>query len=204
MGNTKKQKLFEVASLQQGYFTAQQAVCSGFSYRMHSYYKQSGQWLEIDRGVFRLAQFPNSPDEDYVRWSLWSRDRRGEPQAVFSYDSALAIHGLSDIMPSKIHFTVFSGFRKKLPKGCVVHKGKVPSNEKEQREGFFVTTPIRTIIDSAESNLSIDYLQQAITEACDKGMLQIIDVLSAEMSVKAKDKIIALLKNMKSIKGKPL
>lgn len=204
MENTKKQKLFEVASLQQGYFTAQQAVRAGFSYRMHSHYKQSGQWLEIDRGVFRLAQFPNSPDEDYVRWSLWSRDRKGEPQAVFSHDSALAIHGLSDIMPSKIHFTVPSGFRKKIPKGCVVHKGKVSPDEKEQREGFFVTTPLRTIIDSADSSISMDYLQQAIKEACDKGMLQIIDIVSAQMSERAKGKITALLKNMKSANGNNL
>jgi len=201
MENTKKQKLFETASLQQGYFTAQQAVRAGFSYRMHSYYKQSGQWLEIDRGVFRLAQFPNSPDEDYVRRSLWSRDRKGEPQAVFSHDSALAIHGLSDVMPSKIHFTVPSGFRKKTPKGCVVHRGKVASDEKEQREGFFVTKPLRTIIDSAKSNLSIDYLQQAIKETCDKGMLQMIDIVSADMSEKAKEKIMMILKNMKTIKG---
>lgn len=201
MENTKKQKLFETASLQQGYFTAKQALRVGFSYRMHSHYKQSGQWLEIDRGVFRLAQFPNSPDEDYVRWSLWSRDRKGEPQAVFSYDSALAIHGLSDVMPSKIHFTVPSGFRKKTPKGCIVHKGKISSDEKEQREGFFVTKPLRTIVDSAESNLSIDYLQQAIKEACDKGMIQIIDIVSAEMSEKAKEKVMTIFKNMKTAKG---
>lgn len=201
MENTKKQKLFETASLQQGYFTAQQAVRSGFSYRMHSHYKQSGQWLEIDRGVFRLAQFPNSPDEDYVRRSLWSRDRKGEPQSVFSHDSALAIHGLSDVMPSKIHFTVPSGFRKKTPKGCTVHKGKISSDEKEQREGFFVTKPLRTIVDSAESNLSVDYLQQAIKEACDKGMIQIIDIVSAEMSEKAKEKVMMIFKNMKTAKG---
>jgi len=201
MENTKKQKLFEIASLQQGYFTAQQAVRSGFSYRMHSHYKQNSQWLEIDRGVFRLAQFPNSPDEDYVRWALWSRDRKGEPQAVFSHDSALAIHGLSDVMPSKIHFTVPSGFRKRRPKGCVVHKGKISLDEKEQREGFFVTKPLRTIIDSAEENLSIDYLQQAIKEACDKGMIQIIDIVSAEMSEKAKEKVMMIFKNMKTAKG---
>lgn len=201
MENTKKQKLFEIASLQQGYFTAKQAVSAGFSYRMHSHYKQSGQWLEIGRGVFRLAQFPNSPDEDYVRWSLWSRDRKGEPQAVISHESALSIHGLSDVMPSKIHFTVPSGFRKKAPKGCVIRKGMISADEKEQREGFFVTKPLRTIIDSAEANLSIDYLQQAIKEACDKGMLQIIDIVSAEMSEKAKEKVMMILKNMKATRG---
>ncbi len=201
MENTKKQKLFEIASLQQGYFTAKQAVRVGFSYRMHSHYKQSGQWLEIDRGVFRLAQFPNSTDEDYVWRSLWSRDRAGEPQAVISHDSALSIHGLSDVMPSKIHFTVPSGFRKKTPKGCVIHKGMVSADEKEQREGFFVTKPLRTIIDSAEANLSIDYLEQAIKEACDKGMLQIIDIVSVEMSKKAKEKVMLILKKMKTARG---
>lgn len=201
MKNIKKQKLFETAVLQQGYFSAQQAVQAGFSYRMHSHYKQAGQWLEIDRGVFRLAQFPNSPDEDYVRLSLWSRDREGKPQAVISHDSALAIHGLSDVMTSKIHFTVPSTFRKKTPKGCVVHKGIVSADEKELREGFFVTKPLRTIIDSAETNLSIDYLEQAIRESCDKGMLRIIDIVSADMSEKAKEKIRLIFRNMKETKA---
>lgn len=200
MENTKKQKLFETASLQQGYFTAKQAIRAGFSYRMHTHYRQNGEWLEIDRGVFRLAQFPNSPDEDYVRWSLWSRDRSGQPQAVISHESALSIHALSDIMPSKIYFTVPPGFRKKTPEGCVIHRGKVSDDEKEQREGFFVTNPLRTIIDSTESNFSIDYLEQAIREACDKGMIQIIDIASAEMSEKAKEKIMIVFKKMKNIR----
>lgn len=197
MENAKKQKLFEIASLQQGYFTAKQAVHAGYSYRMHTHYKQSGQWLVIDRGVFRLAQFPNSPDEDYVRWSLWSRDRNGEPQAVISHESALGIHNLSDVMPSKIHFTVPPGFRKKSLKGCIIHKGRVSADEKEQREGFFITKPLRTILDSAEANLSVDYLEQAIKEACDKGMVQIIDIVSAEMSEKARERIMMILKKMK-------
>ena len=118
MENTKKQRLFEIASLQQGYFTAKQAVHAGFSYRMHTHYRQNGDWIEIDRGIFRLAQFPNSPDEDYVRWSLWSRNRNDEPQAIISHESALSIHELSDVMPSKINFIVPPGFRKKAPKGC--------------------------------------------------------------------------------------
>lgn len=202
MENTKKQKLFEIASTQQGYFTAKQAIRARFSYRMHTHYKQNGEWLGIDRGVFRLAQFPNSPDEDYVRWSLWSRDRDGQPQAVISHESALSIHDLSDIMPSKIHLTVPPGFRKKAPKGCVIHRGGISDDEKEQREGFFVTNPLRTIIDSAESNCSIDYLEQAIQEACDKGIIQIIDIVSAKMSEKANKKIMIIFKKMKNRREK--
>lgn len=202
MEKTKKQKLFETASLQQGYFTAKQAIRAGFSYRMHTHYRQNSEWLEIDRGIFRLAQFPNSPDEDFVRWSLWSRDCNGRPQAVISHESALSIHDLSDVMPSKIYFTVPPGFRKKAPKGCVIYRGRISDDEKEQREGFFVTNPLRTIIDSAGSNFSIDYLEQAIQEACDKGMIQIIDIVSAEMPEKAKEKIMIVFKKMKNNREK--
>lgn len=198
METTKKQKLFEIASQQQGYFTAKQAIRSGFSYRMHTHYKQSGEWLEMGRGIFRLAQFPNSPNEDFVKWALWSRDREDRPQAVISHESALSIHELSDVMPSKIHFTVPHGFRKRASKGCVIHKGKVSNGEKEQREGFFVTNPLRTIIDCAESSCSIDHLGQAIQEACDKGILQIVDIAGAETSGKAKEKITAVFKKMKN------
>ncbi len=197
MENIKKQKLFEIASLQQGYFTAKQALRAGFSYRMHTHYRQSGEWLEIDRGIFRLAQFPNSPDEDYVRWSLWSRDRSDQPQAVISHESALSIHDLSDVMPSRIHFTVPPAFRKKVSKGCVIYKGKISDGEKEQREGFFVTNPLRTIIDCVKSNLSINYIEQAIQQACDRGMIQIIDIVSADMSSKTRDKIMKIFKRMK-------
>ena len=198
MGSTKRKALFEIAVLQQGYFTAKQAIQAEYSYRMQSHYRQNGEWLEIDRGVFRLVQFPNSPDEDYVRWALWSRGRDDQPQAVISHDSALSLHELSDIMPAKIHFTVPPGFRKKTPMGCVIHKGFVSYDAKEQREGFFVTTPLRTIIDSAESNFSMDYLGQAIRQACDKGMLQLIDIVSSDMSGKARQKITKALKLIKS------
>ncbi|MCK4422657.1 MAG: hypothetical protein KAV18_01140 [Candidatus Omnitrophica bacterium] len=198
MENTKKQKLFEIASLQQGYFTSKQAIQAGFSYRMQTHYRQNEEWFEIDRGIFKLAQFPNSPDEEFVRWSLWSRDRQGRAQMVISHESALSIHELSDVMPSKIHFIVPVGFRKKAPKGCFIHRGKVSDDEKEQKEGFFVTTPLRTIVDCAESNISIDYLEQAIQQACDRGMLQIIDIVSTEMSEKAKEKIMLVFKMIKN------
>lgn len=201
MTNNKKQKLFDVASLQQGYFTAKQAVKAGFSYRMQSHYRRNGEWLEIDRGIFRLAQFPNSLQEDYVRWSLWSRDRDDQPQAVISHDSALTIHELSDVMASKIHLTVPSGFRKKKPKECVFHRGIVSKKDKEQREGFYVTTPLKTIIDSAESNFSMDYLEQAVRQACDKGILQLIDIVSSDMSEKAREKITKVFKLIKSRQG---
>lgn len=60
-----------------------------------------------------------------------------------------------------------------------------------------MTTPLRTIIDAAEADLSMDYLEQAIKAACDKGMVQIVDIVSAEMSAKAGKRIMTVMKNIK-------
>ena len=38
-------------------------------------------------------------------WQLWSRNRQGEPQGVFSHATALSLHELSDVMPAKLHMS---------------------------------------------------------------------------------------------------
>ena len=194
---SKNKKIFEIASQQQGYFTAKQALQAGFSYRMQYHYKHARHWLEIERGVFRLAQYPNSPSEDLVRWSLWSRNRADNPQAIISHQTALSIHELSDVMPAKVYLTVPPTFRKKIPEGCIIYKSVINSEEIEQREGFRITNPLRTIIDVAEGNLSMDHLEQTVRDACDKGLLRPINIINAKMSNKAKRKIETVFDNIK-------
>ena len=59
-----------------------------------------------------------------VRLTLWSRDRNDDvPQAVVSHESALILHGLTDLFPNRTHLTVPPGFRKKAPPLVVLHKG---------------------------------------------------------------------------------
>ena len=197
MKENKEKQLFDIATTQQGYFTSKQAITAGFSYRLQHYYKQREMWEEIERGVFRLVRYPQSPEEDFVRVSLWSRDRADIPQAVLSYETALSVHGMSDVMPSKIHITVPQKFRKKVLKGCVLHKAEITQKEKEQRDGYFVTTPLRTIIDVAESDISIDYFEQAVREACDKGLVRVIDIAAAPMSDKARKRAEFVFNKMK-------
>jgi len=49
----------------------------------------------VRRGVYRLEHFPAGEHEDLVALWLWT-DRAG----VFSHETALALHGLSDTLPS--------------------------------------------------------------------------------------------------------
>jgi predicted transcriptional regulator of viral defense system len=84
-----------------------------------------------------------------VRISLWSRNKRGVPQAVVSHEAALRLHGLSDVMPECLHISVPAGFRKQPPKGMVLHKAKLDEVDVEDRGGYRTTTPLRTILDVA-------------------------------------------------------
>ena len=193
----KKSRLLEIASAQGGYFTAKQAVKAGYSYRLHHYHKSKRDWLEIERGVFRLANYPNTQFEDLIHWSLWSRNRKDIPQAVFSHETALTVHELGDVMPSKLHFIVPKKFRKQTQKGCVPHKEILLPKEIEQREGFSVTTPLRTIQDMAESPLSLDYLEKIIRDAIRRGQANRQNIQALRFSKKAREKMRLIIEDIK-------
>lgn len=192
----KEKQLVLMAANTGGYFTAKQAIETGYNYRLQHYHKTRGHWEEIDRGVFRLANYPNSPYEDLIRWSLWSRDREDQPQAVISHETALTVHESGDTMPGKVHLSVPPGFRKNPPGGCVVHHVVLNPAEIEKRNGFFVTNPLRTIIDAAESNMSLDHLERAVRDMLAKGLLRSSELQNAEMNSQAKEKLNLVMQNI--------
>jgi predicted transcriptional regulator of viral defense system len=165
-------ELYPVAADQGGYFTAAQARRSGYAYSQQHFHVIRGNWLKIDRGLFRLRDFPPGEDEDLIRWSLWSYSQKGAPQAVVSYDTALAVHRLSDVMPARVHLTVPPGFRRRVPPGCVLHKASLTPEEIELRAGYRVTTPLRTLLDVADSPLSQEHLDRAVQDALERGLLR--------------------------------
>src|SRR5215216_3133893 len=112
-----RRRLQELAFSQSGYFTAAQAVEMGYSYQSQKYHVDHGNWVRVDRGLFRLPGWPSQPDDAYARWVLWSGGR-----GVVSHDSALAVHDLSDVNPAKIHLTVPPGFRG-LDDAVITHHG---------------------------------------------------------------------------------
>ena len=164
--------LYLIAAAQGGCFTTAQARQAGYAYSQQHFHVARGNWLKIERGLFRLRGFPTVEREDLIRWSLWSHNRKGTPQAVVSHDTALAVHGLSDIMPARIHLTVHRGFRKRVPPGCVLHRKALLSEEVESRMGYQITTPLRTLLDVADSALSQEHLNQAVSDALGRGLVR--------------------------------
>ena len=169
----KKDSLFAIADAQQGFFTARQAVKCGYSRANFHRYLTAGEWIKELRGVYRLAHYPVTSHPELVMWSLWSQNKQGEPQGVWSHETALEIYELSDVMPSKNYMTVPKKFRKwtAIPKSLVIHFADLPSTEIITQQGYMITTPLRTIFDIIEEgSLAEDLIVQAIREALQKGL----------------------------------
>lgn len=171
---SKQDSLFEIADRQQGYFTSQQAEECGFSRSNFHFKLRSGEWLKEQRGIYRLARYPVSERPELVLWTLWSRDKKGAPQGVWSHETALDIHELSDMMPAKMHMSVPVRFRKKIeiPKILCLHFADLTESNIETRQGFKVTTPLQTLIDVIdEGTVPQEQVIQAIREAVQRGLI---------------------------------
>lgn len=163
-----------MAEAQQGYFTVAQAAEAGYLPGSRAHHVKVGNWVRVERGVYRLQRYPQSAEEQLVIYFLWSRNRAGEPQGVYSHQTALAIHELSDANPAKLHVTVPPTFRRSasIPKLLVFHRAVLAKRDIEQRQGFAVTRALRTIADVASAqSTSRDLVAQALAEARQRGLI---------------------------------
>jgi len=153
-----------LAYRQAGYFTAAQALRSGYSYQAQKYHVDRGNWLRVDRGIFRLPDWPADLDDVYVRWALWSGGR-----GVVSHESALGVHDLGVSDPSRIHLTVPAGFGAR-DEAVVVHVGDLAEDDVVDKRGFRVTSVLRTLLDVAAGALQ-EPVDDAVTEALQRQLV---------------------------------
>ncbi|MBI3296728.1 MAG: type IV toxin-antitoxin system AbiEi family antitoxin domain-containing protein [Elusimicrobia bacterium] len=173
---------FDFAEGQDGYFTAKQAESAGFDKKNHHYHVRSGSWIRECRGVYRLATFPIVRYPDMITWSLWSRDRTDKPQGIYSHETALSVHDLSDLNPPKLHMTVPPDFRRNAPTPgvLVLHRGTLHEDDIERRPGFRLTRPLKAIADLIAANdIEETFLRQAAREARQRGLIIRSEVAAA-------------------------
>lgn len=160
--------LFDIATEQAGYFTTAQARASGFSSPLITHHAQSGRFVRVARGLYRLRDYPASPREELL--AAWLRLA---PEAVVSHESALELLGFSDVIPHKIHLSV-SRRRRRLarPSGVVIHTTTRPLDGSDVvvRDGMRLTGPARTIVDVAETGVAPEQVVRAAQQAIDRGM----------------------------------
>jgi predicted transcriptional regulator of viral defense system len=167
-----RQALFDVASEQYGYFTADQAARCGYAPDMLTYHVRRGTFQRAHRGVYRFRDYPSSPREHVVA----ARLAVDKDMAVVSHESALDLWDLSDIIPDAVHLTVPRARRSLAntpPPGVVVHTTARQWGDGEVRthEGIRLTSPERTILDAAEAGTQPEQIDMAIAQALRRGWI---------------------------------
>ena len=154
-----RRSLFALAANQSGYFTAAQAKYLGYSYPAQAHHVRAGNWLRVDRGLFRLSEWIPDVHDDLARWTLWSKGR-----AVVSHETALGTHDVGEFESRRIHLTVPPGFRMR-DDALALHQADLPDDDVVERTGFRVTTLTRSLVDIAAGAPDEDQLARAIDEA---------------------------------------
>jgi predicted transcriptional regulator of viral defense system len=158
-----RRRLFALAADQAGYFTAAQAKSIGYSYPAQAHHARAGNWIRIDRGIFRLRDWIPGVHDDLARWYLWSKQR-----AVVSHASALGVHDAGEFESPRIHLTVPPGFRM-ADDAVALHFAELADDDIEERPGFRVTTLVRSLVDVAAGPTDEDQLANALRDALAAG-----------------------------------
>jgi predicted transcriptional regulator of viral defense system len=167
-------RLFEIAVGQEGHFTTKQAAEAGYSPQLLLKYLKNGRITRVRRGVYRIVHFPAGEHEDLATIWLWS-----EKEGVFSHETALMLHNLSDALPRKVNLTLPTDWAKRrlrVPKGVLLHHDDVPKNERVELGAVPLTNALRTLLDCADAHVSPEFVEVAIRQARARGLIDKNDV----------------------------
>lgn len=154
---------------QDGYFTSRQARDAGFSPQLLAHHVRAGRYEHVRRGLYRLRGYPGSSHEEVrAKWLAVGAER-----AVVSHESALELHGLSDVLPNTVHLLVNRDDRgiRRL-QGVTLHtttKALEPS-EVVSRNGIRLTDPVRSILDAAGAGKAPEQIEMAVRQALNEGL----------------------------------
>ena len=161
--------LYAVASAQDGHFTTAQAAEAGYSRQLLAKYLANGKVKRVRWGIYRLVHFPPGEHEDLTVVWLWSGQN-----GVFSHETALGLHDLSDALPAKVHLTLPEAWRRRrlrVPKGVVLHFANVPKAGRAWVGPIPVTTPVQTLMDCKQAHVAPELVAQALRQARARGLV---------------------------------
>ncbi len=167
-------RLFDFAVGQEGQVTTKQAAEAGYSPQLLLKYLKNGRLTRVRRGVYRIVHFPAGEHEDLATIWLWS-----EKAGVFSHETALMLHNLSDALPRKVNLTLPTAWTKRrlrVPKGVVIHHGDVATNDRVEIGAVPVTTARRTLLDCIDAHVSPELIEAAVRQARTRALIDKDDV----------------------------
>ena len=171
------QALFKLAVKQEGLFSARQATSAGCSQQLLAKYVASGRVERVQRGLYRITDFPVGEHEELVSIWLWSRN-----EGVFSHETALFLHNLSDALPIRAHITLPSSWETRTvrsPEDTAVYYGDIVGSDRVWVGPVPVTSVRRTLSDCLHGATTAELVAQASTHAAERGLIRTEEVLTA-------------------------
>lgn len=167
MAGRIQRELWDVAVDQYGYVTSTDARRLGINTVELGKLAARGQIEHVSYGIYRFPQLPVTPLDSYMLATLWANGR-----GVLSHDTALDLHDLCDINPSKLHITV-PGRRPERQGGeqYVVHSEPLDEDEVTRHEAIPIVTVAKAIAQGISSGVSTHLLTQALRTAQDRGAI---------------------------------
>jgi len=168
---TNLASLLDLASEHDGLVTTHLAAEAGITRRALAGMVERGRLERISRGVYRVAHLNPGPLSSYREAILWAKSHSGPPAAL-SHETALAIFGLTDANPSKIHLTTpqEARLRRARPQRIVIHQARLEKKDVVEHEGLPVTSVTRTVLDLARAG-NVRFARDAIVHARREGYL---------------------------------
>lgn len=179
--------LMEIAQAQQGYFTTRQAVAAGYADNTHTYHVRTGNWVRVQRGIYRLVHLSPAEDGLTPAYLLWTRGRDDMPVGVLSHETALSYFDLGDFNPPKVHFTVPVGFRRNSqpPKAVVFHHSTLTPAETTLIRGMPICRVARALCDVVLINvLALEECRRLVKEARRRGLVLDSEIAAAKANPK--------------------
>lgn len=169
--------LFRLALMQSGLFSARQADELGFSQRQLTRYVQSGKLERVQRALYRIPEVPPGQHDDLIAVWLWARN-----EGVISHETALYLHELSNVLPSKAHITVPMSWRRRtirIPADIVIHHDDLLPSDRGWIGPLPTTTVRRTLSDCLRGSLSPELVEQAFAQAAARGLINSKETVTA-------------------------
>lgn len=120
---------------------------------------------------------------------IWSRNRKEEIEGVYSHQTALSLHELSDLNPAKLHMTVPTHFRRnsEMPGIVVPHYADLPAADVQVGPGYKYAKHLRPIPDLIEAGtVERTFIRQALRQAVDRGLITRQQLRNAKMGEAAR------------------
>lgn len=160
--------IIERADERHSYVTTRDARNLGIDPTQLRLLASRGRLERVARGVYRVPVLSRSEHDDLAEAVAWALGR-----AVISHESALVLHGISNVNPSRVHLTVP---RNNYPRGKAdqlyrLYRRDLPETDTTEVDGIPVTTVARAVRDCLLGGTDPYQVRLAIDRAESEGLI---------------------------------